>query len=179
VSDPAARPFAGERSTRRRLVADAGALVAAAAAARLALSSPARAASSSDADAVARLLGLERRLEAAYRGALARDAIDSELGRRLLAHERAHIRGLEQALGDLGRRGPRATAPAPTVGIDFSGRRAFATSALRLESEAVDAYRDALTGFRDEHLVQPLGSIMCCGAQHQVALRQALGSGLL
>jgi hypothetical protein len=133
----------------------------------------------SDADGVSRLLGFERRLEAAYRGALARDAIDPELGRRLLGHEREHIRGLEQALDDLGRAGPRATAPAPTVGIEFGSRRAFAASALQLERETVDAYRDVLTGFRDDHLVQPLGSIMACGAQHEVALRQELGASLL
>jgi Ferritin-like domain len=133
----------------------------------------------SDADSVARLLGLERRLEAAYSAALARDAIDPALGRRLLRHEREHVRGLEQALGDLGRRGPRATAPAPTVGIDFAGRRAFAASALQLERDTVDAYVDVLTGFRDRHLLQPLGSIMACGAQHQVALRQVLGEPLL
>jgi hypothetical protein len=137
------------------------------------------AATPSDADGVSRLLGFERRLEAAYAGALARDAIDPELGRRLLGHEREHVRGLEQALGDLGRRGPRATAPPPTLGIDFASRRAFAASALQLEREAVDAYRDVLAGLRDDHLLQPLGSIMACGAQHEVALRQALGADLL
>ena len=133
----------------------------------------------SDVDGVARLLGLERRLEAAYAGALARDAIDPDLGRRLLGHEREHVRGLEQALDDLGRPGPRATAPAPTIGIAFGSRRAFAASALQLEHETVDAYRDVLTGFRADHLLQPLGSIMACGAQHEVALRQALGANLL
>jgi hypothetical protein len=133
----------------------------------------------SDADAVSRLLGFERRLEAAYSAALARDAIEPALGRRLLANESENIRGLEQALGDLGRRGPRATAPAPTVGIDFSSKRAFAASALQIEGKAVDAYVDVLTGFRDDHLVQPLASIMACGAQHEVALRQVLGDRLL
>jgi hypothetical protein len=154
-------------------------LVLGAAAATLALARPAAAASGADADAVARLLGFERRLEAAYQGALARDAIDPALGRRLLGHEREHVRGLEQALGDLGRRGPRATAPAATVGIDFGSRRAFATSALELERRTVDAYRDVLSVFRDDHLVQPLGAIMACGAQHEVALRQVLGTRLL
>lgn len=133
----------------------------------------------SDADGVSRLLGFERRLEAAYRGALARDAVDPALGRRLLGHEREHIRGLEQALRDLGRPGPRATAPAAVVGIDFDSRSTFAASALKLERQTVDAYRDVLAGFRDDHLVQPLGSIMACGAQHEVALRQVLGADLL
>jgi hypothetical protein len=154
-------------------------LVLGAAAATLALAGPAAAKTSSDADAVARLLGFERRLEAAYQAALARDAIDPALGRRLLGHEREHVRGLEQALDDLGRAGPRATAPAPTVGIAFDSRRGFATSALELERQAVDAYRNVLTGFRDDNLLQPLGSIMACGAQHEVALRQVLGARLL
>jgi Ferritin-like domain len=133
----------------------------------------------SDADGVTRLLGLERRLEAAYMEALARRVIEPALGRRLLGHEREHVRGLEQALSDLGRSAPRATAPAPTAGLDFAGERAFAASALQLEREAVDAYRDVLTGFRDDHLVQPLGSIMACGAQHEVALRHVLDADLL
>ncbi len=154
-------------------------LVLGTAAATLALAHPAAAKTSSDGDAVARLLGFERRLEAAYQAGLARDAIDPALGRRLLDHEREHVRGLEQALDDLGRPGPRASAPAPTVGIDFDSRRAFAASALELERRAVDAYRDVLTGFRDENLLQPLGSIMACGAQHEVALRQVLGVDLL
>ena len=86
------------------------------------------------------------------------------------------MRGLEQALDDLGRAGPRATAPAPTVGIAFDSRRGFAASALELERQTVDAYRNVLTGFRDDNLLQPLGSIMACGAQHEVALRQVLGA---
>jgi hypothetical protein len=146
---------------------------------RLLLAALAKAAAPSDAEAVARLLGFERRLEAAYAAALARDAIEPALGRRLLRHEHEHVRGLEQALGDLGRHGPRATAPASTVGIDFGGRRAFAASAVQLERQAVDAYVDALTSFRDDHLVQPLASIMACGAQHEVALREVLGIRLV
>ncbi len=147
-----------------------------AAAASLALAPAARAAGPSDAEQLERLLGLELRLAAAYEGALARDAIDPALGRRLLDHEREHIRGLEQALG-AGR--PRATAPAPKLGLDFDGRRAFARSALELEAEAVEAYQEVLATFRNDRLRQPLGSIMACGAQHVVALRQALGEELL
>jgi rubrerythrin len=123
-----------------------------------------------------RLLALEKRLEAAYQAALARDAIEPALGRLLLGHEREHVRALEQALG---RGGPRATAPAPTVGIDFADRRAFARSALELERTTVDTYREVLTNFHDDKLRQPLGSIMACGAQHEVALRQVLGEHLL
>jgi Ferritin-like domain len=123
-----------------------------------------------------RLLALERRLAAAYQTALARDAIDPALGRLLLSHEREHVRGLERALG---RGGAHATAPVPTGQIDFAGRRAFARSALELERTAVDTYREVLTGFHDDKLLQPLGSIMACGAQHEVALRRVLGEPLL
>lgn len=147
-----------------------------AAAASLALAPAARAAEPSDAEQLERLLGLERRLAAAYEAALARDAIDPALGRRLLEHEREHVRGLEQALG-AGR--PRATAPAPKLGIDFASRRAFAGSALELEAEAVEAYQDVLTTLNSDRLLQPLGSIMACGAQHVVALREARGEELL
>jgi len=127
-------------------------------------------------DQLAALLALERRLAAAYEAALDRDVIEPELGRLLLSHEREHVRGLEQALG---RRGGRAGAPAPTAGVDLSGRRAFARSALELERTAVDTYREVLTSFHDDTLLQPLGSIMACGAQHEVALRQVLGEHLL
>jgi hypothetical protein len=130
----------------------------------------------SDTEQLSRLLALERRLEAAYQAALDRDAIEPQLGRLLLSHERAHVRALEQALS---RRGGRATAPAPAAGVDLSSRRAFARSALELEGTAVDTYREVLTSFHDDNLLQPLGSIMACGAQHEVALRQVLGDHLL
>jgi hypothetical protein len=147
-----------------------------AAAASLALARPAAAAEPSDADQLQRLLGLERRLLAAYEAALARDAIEPALGKLLLGHEREHVRGLEQALGG---RGPRATAPPPKLNLDFGIRPAFARSALQLERETVDAYQDVLPTFRNDRLLQPLGSIMACGAQHEVALRQVLGDDLL
>ena len=146
------------------------------AAAGLALAAPALAAEPADADQLERLLGLERRLAAAYEGALARDAIDPALGNLLLGHEREHIRGLEQALGHAR---PRATAPAPKTGLDFANRRAFARSALELERTTVDTYQDVLTSFHNDRLLQPLGSIMACGAQHEVALRQVLGEDLI
>jgi hypothetical protein len=143
-----------------------------AAAGALALAAPARA---SDAVGLERLLGLERRLAAAYEAALARDAIDPALGRLLLSHEREHVRGLEQAIG--GR--PRALAPPPKAGLDFGSRSTFARSALDLERQAVDEYERVLTTLRNDRLLQPLGSIMACGAQHEVALRQVLGEDLL
>ncbi|MEA2379630.1 MAG: Ferritin-like domain [Thermoleophilaceae bacterium] len=151
-------------------------LLLGATAASLAAAGPAAAAEPSDADQLERLLGLERRLQAAYEAALARDAVDPELGALLLGHEREHVRGLEQALG---RRRPRATAPPPKVGIDFASRPRFARSVLALERETVAAYQEVLTGFHNDRLLQPLGSIMACAAQHEVALRQVLGDDLL
>jgi len=144
-------------------------------AAGAAVAAPALAADPSDADQLARLLALERRLAAAYEAALARDAIEPALGKLLLGHEREHVRGLKQALG---KRSP-AQADTPELGIDLASRRAFARSALELERETVDTYRDVLTTFHNDRLLQPLGSIMACAAQHEVALRRALGEDLL
>ena len=130
----------------------------------------------SDTEALGSLLAAEQRLAAAYEAALDRDVIEAELGRQLLSHEREHVRGLEQALR---RRGGRAAEPAPAADVDLSSRRGFARSALELERTAVDTYREVLTSFHDDTLLQPLGSIMACGAQHEVALRQVLGEHLL
>ena len=44
------------------------------------------------------VLSFEQRLEAAYRAALSRGAIDATLGRSLLAQEREHVRGVGLAL---------------------------------------------------------------------------------
>jgi hypothetical protein len=137
----------------------------------------AAAAQASDVEQLGGLLTLERRLESAYRAALARDAIDPELGRTLLAHEREHVRGLEQALR--GRGGPRATVRPPRLGAALAGRPAFARYAIGLEQEAVRAYQDVLATFRTDRLLQPLGSIMASGAQHVVALRGAVGDELI
>jgi Ferritin-like domain len=150
-------------------------VLAGAAVASLALARPAFAADPSDRDQLARLLALERRLAAAYEAALARGAIEPSLGERLLDHEREHVRGLEQALG---KRSP-AEAEEPHDGIDFASRRSFARSALELERRTVDTYRDVLTTFHNDRMLQPLGSIMACGAQHEVALRRVLGEDLL
>jgi hypothetical protein len=155
--------------TRRQALLAAGA-------GTLAVAGPAAAARETDAEQLERLLGLERRLAGAYEAALAREAIDPALGELLLGHERDHIRGVEQALA---RTAPRATAPPPKLGIDFTTRRTFARSALELERQTVDTYQDVLTTFHNDRLLQPLGSIMACGAQHEVALRQVLGEDLL
>ena len=182
------------RATRREVMAGGAALLASGSAARAALAGgalaggalggaalgggalgpSALAAGPSDADQLARLLALERRLADAYEAALARDAIEPALGELLLDHEREHVRGLEQSLGKRS-----AEAEAPRSGIDLASRRAFARSALGLERAAVDTYRDVLTTFHNDRLLQPLGSIMACGAQHEVALRRVLGEDLL
>jgi hypothetical protein len=146
----------------------------------LALLRPAAAvAQSSDVEQLERLLALEHRLQAAYEAGLARDAIEPRLGETLLSHEREHVRGLGQALGARGRRAPRATAPPPRVGAALASRSAFARFAIDLEAETVAAYQEVLATFRDERLLQPLGSIMTATAQHEVALREAVGADFL
>jgi Ferritin-like domain len=160
--------------TRRDALAAGGAAVA------VALGRPARAAAQvSDREQLERLLALEHRLEAAYETALARDAIEARLGERLLAHEREHVRGLGRVLAARGGRAPRAAVPPPQLGAALAGRTAFARFATRLEAETVSAYQEALATLRDVRLLQPLGSIMAAGAQHQVALRQEVGDELL
>jgi hypothetical protein len=161
-------------SLRRRELLAAGAAVA------VALSRPAdTAAQPTDVEQLERLLALEHRLQAAYETALARDAIEPRLGEMLLDHEREHVRALGQALADRGRRAPRAAVPPPRLGTALTGRVAFAGYTAELEAETVAAYQEVLATFRDERLLQPLGSIMAAGAQHEVALREAVGDDLL
>jgi hypothetical protein len=126
-------------------------------------------------DRVERLLEFEHRLEAAYGAALERGAIDAPLGRTLLAHEREHVRGVELALRTLGGRVSRATVSPPEPASALRGRRAFARFALALETQTVGAYAQVLATLDAPGLLQPLGSIMTSGAQHQVALRELLG----
>lgn len=130
-------------------------------------------------DQLERLLAFEHSLVAAYRAALDTSAIDAALGRSLLAQEREHVRGVEVALRNAGRRDPRAGGPAAVPDTALSGRRAFARFALELESATERAYVRALATLDAPGLLQPLGSIMTAGAQHQVALRQVLGLPLL
>jgi ferritin-like protein len=126
-------------------------------------------------DRVERLLEFEHRLEAAYGAALERGAIDAPLGRTLLAHEREHVRGVELALRTLGGRVSQATVSPPEPASALRGRRAFARFALALETQTVAAYAQVLATLDAPGLLQPLGSIMTSGAQHQVALRELLG----
>jgi hypothetical protein len=144
----------------------------------LALAQPA-AAQTSDVDQLERLLALEQGLQSLYEAALQRDAIEPALGETLLEHESEHVRGLEMTLRARGRRSPRATVPPPQVGTAFASRPAFARFAADLEAEAVGSYEEVLPILRSTRLLLPLGSIMACGAQHIVALRQAAGDDLL
>jgi rubrerythrin len=159
-------------TTRRELVAGAAAVA-------LVAARPATAATPSDVDGLESLLTLEGRLVDAYRLALERDAIERGLGERLLAQEREHVRALEQALRWAGRRAPRATVPPPQSGTAFSDPRAFARFALALERRTVSTYIDVLTTYRNRRVLQAIGSIMEADVQHEVALREALGTDLL
>jgi Ferritin-like domain len=145
----------------------------------LALAPRARAAAPSDVEQLERLLAMEQRLESIYDMALARDAIEPQLGDTLLEHEREHVRGLEEALRARGRRAPRASVPPPRMGAALTSRAAFARFAMDLEAETVGTYQEVLPTLRSTRLLLPLGSIMTSGAQHVVALRQAAGEDLL
>ena len=133
----------------------------------------------SDNEILEELLALESRREGAYEAALRREAIDAGLGELLRDQEREHIRGLEQSLGTLSERSPRATVPPAELGTALRSRAAFARFALDLEAQAVSAYVEAAAEIRRPGLRRPLGSIMACEAAHEVALRAAAGLPLL
>jgi hypothetical protein len=158
--------------TRRGLLVTAGL-------APLALAAAAAAAPASDLDILERLLLRERRLEAAYDRALQRGVLGEQLAASLRDQEREHARGIEMTLTARGRRAPDAPEPDPRLAASLRSRDAFAAYALGLEGRAVRAYVDALAGLRDTRLLQPLGAIMASEAQHEVALRMALGEPLL
>jgi Ferritin-like domain len=153
------------RTSRRHLLVGAAASVA--------LARGAAAAEPSDAQLIGRLLDRERELESAYATALAQGVIEPAVGERLLAHEREHVRALDKVLGG------RRPAPIGFAPLPIRGPREFARAALGLEGATVTAYADALARLRNDRLLQPLGSIMACGAQHEVALRKLLDENLL
>jgi hypothetical protein len=159
-------------STTRRAILAAGALAVAPAAAR---AQPA-----SDADLLEDLLALERRLAGAYDAALARGVLGTELARRLRDQERVHARGLERALAERGRH-PAAPAEGRDAGLRraLRSRAAFGRYALALEGRAVRAYVRGTVEARDDLLRPSLGAILACEAEHEVALREALGLPLL
>jgi Ferritin-like domain len=123
------------------------------------------------------LLAREQRLAMAYEAALRRDAIEPALGAVLLAHERAHARGLESALR--GGVEPEATVPDAELTRALAGRRSFAEYASRLETETLGVYSETVPSTRDPELRKALGSIMACIGTHQVALRQVRGGPLV
>ena len=128
----------------------------------------------SDIELLEDLLAREQRLLSAYEAALRRDAIDPSLGKQLRDHEREHVRALEQTLA--GRdRNPRAGVAPPELNAALRSREAFGRYAIGLEDDTVAAYTEAVPAIGRPGLRRPLGSIMCCGAAHVIALRQSLG----
>ncbi len=128
----------------------------------------------SDLELLEDLLARENRLLSAYEAALRRDAIDPAVGELLRDHEREHVRALAQTLA--GRtRNPRAGVAPPELNAALRSRESFGRYAIGLEDETVAAYTEAIAAIGRPGLRQPLGSIMCCGAAHVVALRQSLG----
>ena len=128
----------------------------------------------SDVERLEDLLAREQRLLSAYEAALRRDAIDAALGELLRDHEREHVRALEQTLAGRSRN-PRAFVAPPELNAALESRASFGRYAIGLEDEAVAAYTEAAPAIGRPALRQPLGSIMCCGAAHVVALRESLG----
>jgi hypothetical protein len=63
----------------------------------------------------------------------------------------------------------------PELNAALESRESFGRYAIGLEDETVAAYTEATAAIGRPGLRQPLGSIMCCGAAHVVALRQSLG----
>jgi ferritin-like protein len=120
-----------------------------------------------DAQLIAGLLERERRLVALYDAGLERRLLEAATARLLRDQERAHARGLEQALAGMGARVPDDVVTAP----DITRPQDFLAAALRAEDEAVAAYVDALAVLRNPRLVQPLASIAASEGQHQVILR--------
>ena len=128
----------------------------------------------SDLDLLEDLLAREHRLLSAYEAALRREAIDPALGRMLLDHELEHVRALEETLAGRARN-PRAGVAPPELNAALESRDSFGRYAIELEDDTVAAYTEAAASIGRPGLRQPLGSIMCCGAAHVVALRQSLG----
>ena len=128
----------------------------------------------SDLELLEDLLARENRLLSAYEAALRSDAIDPAMGELLRDHEREHVRALEQTLAGRARN-PRAGVAPPELNAALRSRKSFARYAIGLEDETVAAYTAATPAISRPGLRQPLGSIMCCGAAHVVALRQSLG----
>lgn len=137
---------------------------------------PGRASSASETDTLERLLAFEHGLEQAYAEAARRGLLRAGLAALLRNHERDHAQGLERALSGRGERGPIARVPAAALERALGGGSdAFARHALRLESDAIDAYISAVPTLADPELRRALGSVAASGGQHRVLLRRELG----
>ena len=108
----------------------------------------------SDTELLEELLSREQRLLSAYEAALRRDAIDPSLGETLRAHEREHVRALEQTLARAGRRNPRASVPSAELTAALRDRDAFTRYAKELEDETVGFYVEAAAGVRVAYLTR-------------------------
>jgi hypothetical protein len=162
----------GTATTRRSLLVGIGA-------APVAVASAAAAAPRSDVEILEQLLRLERRLEGSYEAALERSILGEGLAGSLRDQEREHADGLERTLSARGRRPGPGPGADPRLAAALRERRTFIHYALGLEARAVRAYIRAEASLRDTRLRQPLGAILTTEAQHEVALRAALGEPLL
>ncbi len=144
-----------------------------------ALPAGARAQPASDASVLEELLVLEARLEAAYAAALRRGVLPRSVGQPLRDQEREHALGLRRALSARGGRAPASPRADAALARALRSPAAFGRYALRLEGRAVSAYVHAAAEVSDAGLRQPLGAILACEAQHEVALRERLGEPLL
>jgi hypothetical protein len=132
-----------------------------------------------DVDLLEDLLTLEHRLLSAYEDALRGDVIEPGLGELLRDQEAAHVQALLRTLRGRGSRSPQASVPAHELTAALREPAAFATYALKIERQAVAAYRGAVARISDSSLRQALGSILACEAAHEVALRDSLGERLV
>jgi hypothetical protein len=129
---------------------------------------------SGDADVLRDLIMLEQRSVLAYTAAADGGRLGGlEAVARLFAEqEQEHADGLGRALRRLGGSPPR-TSDGGTALPDSP--RAFAESALELETELVAAFQDALGRLGSGELISTALSIAANQAQHLVVLRQVLG----
>jgi len=94
-------------------------------------------------------------------------------GGRFLAHERAHVAGLERAIRARGGtpNRPRDDYRRPAA----TGTRTAVRAALALEETTIGTYLDALPRLADRRLRATAASILTVQAEHVSVLRTALG----
>jgi hypothetical protein len=123
---------------------------------------------------VTSLLDLERTAVVAYETARPRLG---RLAARYLAHERAHARALEEAMGDLGV-APDAPRPRASYSSDFPPlrtREAALRFALDVEETQVAAYGDAVPALFTPELRVTVATIFATQAEHMAVLLGELG----